>query len=139
MKETLIKGTRIYYHGDVANRPGVGTITKAYTDRWGDWVDIKMDDGREFKRILVTLFSPVYKGNGWTPFVTLEAYKAFKDVAVKKLMETSPATDYLNNQLEKLEKTEKLEEKLRKHGRKVHGGYMMTVGDMLRALNGGKK
>jgi len=93
MKETLTKGTRIYYHGDVANRPGVGTITKAYTDRWGDWVDIKMDDGREFRRILTSSFSPIYKGNGLTQFVTLEAYKAFKDAMMQKLMKTSPATN----------------------------------------------
>jgi len=48
--------------------------------------------------------------------------------------EFNPAVNFLTEKLRELEKTEELERKLRKYGRKVHGGYMMTVGDLLRAL-----
>jgi len=46
-KETLKKGTRIYYGGDMANDEGFGTITSQTTDKFGTFVGIKMDDGRE--------------------------------------------------------------------------------------------
>lgn len=71
-------GTRIYYGGDMANKSGFGTITASASDKWGQFVDIKMDDGRDKKHLPVCLFSPVYKGHGGTRFVTVAAYNDFR-------------------------------------------------------------
>jgi hypothetical protein len=54
----LKKGTRIYYTGDCANIPDFGTITEMYQDKWGRFITVKLDDGREFKRIYLNAFEP---------------------------------------------------------------------------------
>ena len=74
----LTKGTRIYYGGDMANMESTGTISRAYTDKWGSWVDIDLDDKRKFPGVSVMQFSEEYLGNGGTRFVTLEAYNDFR-------------------------------------------------------------
>ena len=74
----LKKGTRIYYHGDVANRSGAGTIAREITDEWGEFVDIDLDDGRDINRLPLTMFSKEYKGHAVTRFVTLEAYNTWR-------------------------------------------------------------
>ena len=74
----LTKGTRIYYGGDMANQEGTGTIARAYTDKWGSWVDIDLDDKRKFPGVSVVQFSEEYLGHGGTRFVTLEAYNDFR-------------------------------------------------------------
>jgi acyl-coenzyme A thioesterase PaaI-like protein len=38
----------------------------------------------------------------------------------------------LEEELKILEKTGKMEKELRSYGTKIHGGYIMTVGDMLK-------
>jgi len=86
-KETLKKGTRIYYNGDMANEEGRGTITKQVTDKSGDYVYIKMDDGRDINRLPVMAFSDKYLGHGGTRFVTEEAYKLFRQEAVDRITE----------------------------------------------------
>jgi len=83
-KETLKKGTRIYYGGDMANDEGFGTITNQETDKWGTTVDIKMDDGRKFN-VSVVIFSDEYLGHGGTRFVTEEAYKKFRQAQIERL------------------------------------------------------
>lgn len=45
--EQLTAGTKIYYTGDIANQSEFGEVTRQYTDKWGQWVDIVLDDGRE--------------------------------------------------------------------------------------------
>ena len=57
-KTKLQPGTRIYYTGDMANSEDHGVITKRYNDRWGDFVDITLDDGREFRGVYVIAFEP---------------------------------------------------------------------------------
>lgn len=74
----LTKGTRIYYGGDMANDSGFGTITRVEADRWGNSIDLILDDGRKIKRLPPCAFSPEYKGHGGTRFVTIEAYNAFR-------------------------------------------------------------
>ena len=71
----LEKGTKIYYSGDMANCEGFGVITKTYNDKYGDFVDIKMDDGGEKNRLYKMAFSEKYSGNGSTRFVTKKAYE----------------------------------------------------------------
>ena len=74
----LQKGERIYYTGDMANNEGTGTIIRRYQDRWGDHIDIQMDDGREINQLPICAFSKEYKGHCGTRFVTLEAYNVFR-------------------------------------------------------------
>jgi hypothetical protein len=71
----LPEGTRIYYRGDMANNEGFGTIAKAYTNRWGYFYDLEMDDGRRFEGTHTIAVHTVDSGNGSTRFVTLDAYK----------------------------------------------------------------
>ena len=81
----LKKGTEIYYGGDMANKEGYGVVTKRYWDHYGNHVDIKMDDGREFKAIYTSMFSREYLGHGGTRFVTKEAYLKWREEQAKKL------------------------------------------------------
>ena len=74
----LPKGTRIYYGGDMANDSGFGTITETLSDKWGQFVTIKMDDSRDIKHLPVCGFSPEYKGYGGTRFVTIDAYNKYR-------------------------------------------------------------
>lgn len=76
--QELPAGTKIYYHGDMANMPDVGTITKAYSDRWGDNLDIVLDDGRKMT-VSPSHFSAEYLGNCMTKFVTLKAFDLFRE------------------------------------------------------------
>ena len=78
MKSKLQKGTRIYYGGDMANMEDFGTITAAYTNTWGSFVDVAFDEGEDNRGLPVALFSPEYLGHGGTRFVTLEAYNTFR-------------------------------------------------------------
>jgi len=84
-KEDLKKGTRIYYNGDMANDEGFGTITSQQSDKFGDFLTIKMDDGREFRSLSPALFSEEYLGHGGTRWVTEEAYKKFNQAAIERL------------------------------------------------------
>ena len=72
------KGTKIFYHGDMANPQGFGVVTNRYANEWGEFVDIKMEDGREKIRITIVAFSDKYLGNGLTRFVTLKAYNEYR-------------------------------------------------------------
>ena len=74
----LPKGTRVYYGGDMANDSGFGTITETISDKWGQFVTIKMDDGRDITHLPVCGFSPEYKGHGGTRSVTIDAYNAYR-------------------------------------------------------------
>ena len=63
-------GTRIYNHGDTANVEHSGTITRAWTDRWGSHYEIQIDDEDEAENypqhrytIPAIMVSPVYKGH----------------------------------------------------------------------------
>ena len=77
-KVKLSEGTRIYTTGDRANPSGEGTVIKAYSDNYGSYVDLKMDDDREIRYIYQSAFSPEFSGNCSTRFVTLEAYKRYR-------------------------------------------------------------
>ena len=71
-------GARIYTTGDMANPDGFGTIAKQSIDKWGQFVDVSMDDGRKIKRLPVSGFTSEFLGYGGTRFVTLAAYNAFR-------------------------------------------------------------
>ena len=43
----LTVGTRVYYTGDAANHDGFGKIVRQYQDRWGEFVDIDIDESAE--------------------------------------------------------------------------------------------
>ena len=77
-KMELTENTRIYYGGDMANDSGTGTIVKTIQDKWGSFVDIKMDDGRDITQLPICCFSQTYKGHGGTRFVTLDEYNKFR-------------------------------------------------------------
>ncbi len=82
---TLQKGKRIYYNGDMANNPGFGTITEIIRDKWGEFVYIKMDDGRNINRLPIAAFSEEFKDHGGTRFVTLEAYEKYRSKMLKNM------------------------------------------------------
>jgi len=84
-QEQLRPGTRIYYGGDMANDEGFGTIMSQQTDKFGDFLSIKMDDGREFQSLTPALFSEEYLGHGGTRWVTKEAYDRFHRAAIERL------------------------------------------------------
>lgn len=84
-KESLEKGVRIYYNGDMANEEGLGVITNQQADNWGTFVNIKMDDGREFNQLPIIIFSEEYLGHGGTRFVTEEAFKKFNNSVMARL------------------------------------------------------
>ncbi len=92
-KEDLKKGTRIYYNGDMANDEGFGTITSQQTDKFGDFLTIKMDDGREFRSLSPALFSEEYLGHGGTRWVTEEAWKRFRNKSFERFMKSAKATE----------------------------------------------
>ncbi|TET44035.1 hypothetical protein E3J62_11395 [candidate division TA06 bacterium] len=78
----LEEGARVYYDGDMANPPGLGVIVRICEDAgWGISVDIRLDDGREFN-VPRSAFSPEYKGDGGTRFVTEEAYSAWREARI---------------------------------------------------------
>ena len=82
----LEKGDKIYYGGDAANLPGIGIVKRAYSDKWGSFVDVEFEDGRKKKRLSLSLFSEKYDGTGLTKFVKLEAYRKWKERKIKELM-----------------------------------------------------
>ncbi len=88
-KENLRPGTRIYYGGDMANDEGFGAITSQQTDKFGDFLTIKMDDGREFRSLTPALFSEEYLGHGGTRWVTEEAFKKFRDESIERLLKSA--------------------------------------------------
>jgi len=69
----------------MANLEDFGTITRAYTDRWGAQVDIALDDGRKWRGVHVCIFSPAYKGHGGTRFVTKAAYDQYQKEKIKQM------------------------------------------------------
>ena len=71
------QGTRIYFHGDMANSEGTGTVIEIKETKWGTDIIIKMDDGRDIT-VSPCNFSSEYKGNGLTRFVTLEAFNSYR-------------------------------------------------------------
>jgi hypothetical protein len=83
----LETGLRIYYTGDMANDEGFGTITELKSDRWGDHVEIQMDDGREINVDEIAISSK-YEGHGGTRFVTIEAFNDFGRASYEKFTGT---------------------------------------------------
>ena len=74
--------TRIYYTGDMANAEGEGKITRCETgSRFGDTVDILLDDGREMRGIYPCGFDagPGTRFHIWAEYdrKRRERYKAF--------------------------------------------------------------
>lgn len=126
-KETLKKGTRIYYNGDMANEEGKGVITDQRTSQFGTVVDIKMDDGRTFPSLSVVIFSDKYLGHGGTRFVTEEAYNLFRQEATDRIME----------ELEKGKEKKKMaltETEMRKVGAEYHKKKKAVTDDELDAM-----
>jgi len=66
-------GTRVYYRGDMANSDGFGTITSIRSDKYANWTEITLDDGRTL-RPNTSMISDTDSGNGLTRIVTLAAY-----------------------------------------------------------------
>lgn len=91
--QTLPEQTRIYYTGDQANPDGFGTIAKSYSNRWGDFYDIAMDDGRKINGLHTCAFSETYAGNGSTRFVTKDAYHAYHNEMTRQFTEKLAAGD----------------------------------------------
>jgi len=79
--EILTIGTGIYYTGDMANMEGTGRITKLYSDRWGAWMTIKLEDGRTFQSISPSSFS----GPGGR-FITVAKWRADREEKINAMM-----------------------------------------------------
>ena len=84
MKDNIQKGTRIYYHGDMANQADFGIVTDRKTNTFGTDICINLDDGRRLT-VHPSAFSDKYKGNGLTRFVTEVAYKEWRNEQLKQL------------------------------------------------------
>ncbi len=89
--DELPVGTRIYYGGDMANQSDFGVITKHRSDKFGQFVDTKLDDGRVQRSLPLCVFSPVYKGHGGTRFVTEKAYKEYRQQHLQNMQERMKA------------------------------------------------
>jgi hypothetical protein len=85
-KENLEKGTRIYYTGDMANDGGCGIITSQQQDKFGVFVNLKMDDGREFNGLTLANFSDEYLGHCGIRFVTEKAYNKYRQQAIGRAL-----------------------------------------------------
>lgn len=72
----LNPGTRIWYAGDQANMPGYGTVKVRAANRFGEWVDILLDDRRELKHLPLCAFSSKYYGG--TRLVLASEYQAWR-------------------------------------------------------------
>ena len=81
---TYSEGKRIFYTGDQCNRQGFGTIVRAFTDKWGSWVDLQMDDGRNFANTPATSIGSNYRGHCNPRFVTKESYDNYRAEALKQ-------------------------------------------------------
>lgn len=82
-KHNLPVGTEVYYGGDMANDSGFGKVIAAVSDpRWGESMDIELEDGRLIRKLPPCMFSTEYLGHGGTRFVTKEAYLAYRQKAV---------------------------------------------------------
>jgi hypothetical protein len=61
---TKLIGVGIDYTGDMANPSGRGAIVAAYADKWGQHVDLTLEDGRTIKRIGLHQFGTPEQRNG---------------------------------------------------------------------------
>ena len=83
----LTRGTEIFYHGDVKNRPGIGVITAFRKDLFGSVVDIRMYDGRILSGIHTVSFSETYSGTARTRFVTRAVYDDWRRQKLARMQE----------------------------------------------------
>ena len=76
--------TRIYYTGDMANHNGFGVITREYerTKYTPEAVDIRLDDGREFRLVFVSMFDPSPGQRFWL----LEDWQADRDKRIAEML-----------------------------------------------------
>ena len=77
------RGDRYFYTGDMANISDFGIITAIYQDKWGSFADGKLNDGREQKRLYVSMFS---KGPGQR-FIPIEQYEEDRKEQTKIIRE----------------------------------------------------
>jgi major membrane immunogen (membrane-anchored lipoprotein) len=52
------EGTKIYYTGDMANEGAYGVIVKDYQDKWGEFFNIELEDGRKINALHQIAFAP---------------------------------------------------------------------------------
>lgn len=72
-----LQGIGVDYTGDMANEPGRGAIVRTHADQWGQWADIALEDGREFKSHPVSLIgTPAQRGTGVRIIATGPAHGA---------------------------------------------------------------
>lgn len=74
----LTESTRIFYRGDMANMEDLGTIARAYSDKWGRFYDITLDDGRNILGLPAIMVKTKDTGNGLSRFVTLKAHNEYR-------------------------------------------------------------
>jgi hypothetical protein len=83
--QTLKTGQQIYYGGDQCNQSGFGKIVSVEDSPWGIHYNLKMDDGREIKKLPHCAFSAAYLGHGGTRFVTKEAYQTYRAASIAQM------------------------------------------------------
>ena len=80
-------GTRIYNHGDMANFPHFGTITKIIkSNRFSDQYEITPDaesDREGSYTVCCSAISPEFKGHSGTRIVTEKAYREYRKAQLK--------------------------------------------------------
>ena len=74
---TTAIGTRVFNHGDMANRSMWGTITEVKTDRFGVWFTVRYDNGL-VDQMPKSGLSRAYKGHAGTRVVTEAAYNEYR-------------------------------------------------------------
>jgi len=82
--QDLPNGTKIYYTGDMANAEDFGVVIEQSTNKWGDQVDIRLDDGRIFKGV-----SPLNFGGLGRRFVLRTEYDAERQAKIDAFVNRS--------------------------------------------------
>ena len=82
----LTVGTEIYYAGDMANIESTGKVIETGNIMGMDYLDVMLDNGRIMKRMSPVEFRSVYSGNGSTRFVTLAAYKKWREDKISEML-----------------------------------------------------
>ena len=84
-------GQKIYYTGDMANRPGWFEITEAKEIERSNlsmYTLKEINGDREFKAVYEMGISDIYEGHCGIRFVTEEAYKAYREKQLQTLFES---------------------------------------------------
>lgn len=77
-----VTGMRIYYSGDMANASDFGTITDVWSSEYGQFFDVKFDDGRVSRGLFVMMLND----GEYERFQPLESYEARRTARIAEFV-----------------------------------------------------